>query len=90
MQLDAHKLKTQQDIVDLFDSIDVLRLGISKILVEFDKGFYSRKAKPKNERYIEEYCVTTISNALLDEFYGTDNANRPEPQKIRTIVTNKF
>ena len=86
--MNTNELKTQQDVVDLLDSIDVLGLGISKILVTFDKDFYRQNDKTTNERYIEEYCVKTASNSLLDEVYDGHDKNRPEPQKSRTIVTN--
>ena len=86
--MNTNELKTQQDVVDLLDSIDVLGLGISKILVTFDKDFYRQNDKTTNERYIEEYCVKTVSNSLLNEVYDGHDEKRTEPQKSRTIVTN--
>lgn len=88
--MNTNELKTQQNVIDLLDSIDVLGLGISRILVNFDKGFYKKNAKTNDETYIEEFCINTVSDALLDEFYGDNFINRPEPHKSKTIVTNKL
>ena len=88
--MNTNELKTQQNVIDLLDSIDVLGLGISRIRVNFDKGFYKKNAKTNDETYIEEFCINTVSEALLDEFYGDNSINRPEPHKSKTIVTNKL
>ena len=88
--MNTNEIKTQQNVIDLLDAIDVLGLGISRILVNFDKGFYKKNAKTNDETYIEEFCINTVSDALLDDFYGDKFINRPEPHKSKTIVTNKL